>query len=219
MLLTERDIKIIEWIDSHGYVTAQQVFTQFHLNPKRGYRRLHLLVESGYILYKRIFFGKPGVYQAAGKGLALVAEDPERPQCLATVRPATMEHNLLLVDLAQALVRKTGGRWKTDRQVRRERGFEISTSTRPHIPDGVLTLPDGSKVAVELELTAKGLRRLEKILKGYARMTEYGEVWYFALTPALARRIRDLAQKMPFVKVFLLEEVLKNAGETELGAR
>lgn len=205
MQLTARDLEIISWIDSFGYVTAQQVFSQFNLNPKRGYRRLRLLVQEKYLLHKRIFIGKPGVYQAGGKGLALIADDPEQPPGLAPVRPATMEHNLLLVDLALALIKKTGGTWKTDRQIRREAGF-VPNGQR--VPDGVLTLPDGKKVAVELELTTKSTRRLEKILKGYARATGYDEVWYFAQRPALAEKIRELSRRMPFVRVFLLKGVL-----------
>ncbi|MCL6477326.1 MAG: hypothetical protein K6T65_02810 [Peptococcaceae bacterium] len=65
-------------------------------------------------MHRRIFIGRPGIYQAAVQGLALVAEDPEQPPGLAPVRPATLDHNLLLVDLAQALSQKTGGAWKTD---------------------------------------------------------------------------------------------------------
>lgn len=176
MQLTGRDVEIIRWIDSFGYVTAQQVFERFNFQPGVGYRRLRLLVRNRYLVHKRIFIGRPSIYQAAGQGLALVAEDPEQPPGLAPVRPATLNHNLLLVDLAQALSQKTGGTWKTDRQMRREKGFEVNAANRPHIPDGALTLPDGKKVAVELELTAKGTRRLENILKGYARAAEYSVV-------------------------------------------
>jgi len=213
--ITERDIDIIRWIDSFGYVTAEQVFREFGFSPKRGYRRLRLLVEEKYLLHRRIFFGRPGIYQAGGQGLALIADDPECVPGLAPVRAATMEHNLLLVDLAQLLVRKTGGAWKTDRQIRREKGFDLRAAVRPHVPDGILTLPGGKTIAVELELTAKGTQRLEKILKGYARAAEYREVWYFVRRPALAQKIGELTRKMPFVKTYLLEEVFRHGGESE----
>jgi len=215
MQLTARDIEIIRWIDSFGYVTAQQVFSQFNLNPKRGYRRLRLLAQEGYLLHKRIFVGQPGIYQAGGKGLALIADDPEQPPGLASVKPAIIAHNLLVVDLALALARQMGGAWRTDRQIRRDKGF---VPQGYHVPDGVLTLPGGKKVAVELELTTKSTRRLEKIMKSYARATEYNEVWYFAQRPALAEKIRERARRMPFIIVFMLSEVIRDgAGKERTG--
>lgn len=216
MQLTERDYKIVNWIDSHGYVIAQQVFMYFQLNPKRGYRRLRLLVENGYLQHKRILFGQPGVYLATLQGIALIADDPERPHGIAQVRAATLKHSLLLVDLSRVLVQKTGGTWKTERKIRREKGFVYSQAARPHIPDGVLTMPGGTSIAVELELTAKGTRRLENILRGYARMAEFTEVWYVVQTSALAQKVHEFGRKMPFIKIYLLKEVL-NGEETVLG--
>jgi len=218
MLVTERDLEIIRYIDSFGYVAAEQIFNRFKISQKRGYRRLHLLVAEGYLQHKRIFIGRPGIYRGGSQGLALICDDPERPHRPATIRVATIEHDLMLVDLASALVQKYGGTWKTERQIWRERGF-TAVEAKMHVPDGILTLPAGDgdgqknqKIAVELELTAKSGQRLEKIIRGYARAAEYTEVWYFVKNLALAEKIREIAQRMTFIKIYLISEVMTTDG-------
>jgi hypothetical protein len=70
--------------------------------------------------------------------------------------------------------RKPDGIWQSERQLRAGHKPE---QVQSHLPDGLLILPNGHVVAVEIELSVKGYARLEKILRALA--SQYQTVWYF----------------------------------------
>ncbi|MEB4825424.1 DeoR family transcriptional regulator, partial [Bacillus thuringiensis] len=47
MAITKRDIEIVEWVNLHGFVLAEQVQEFFGLGKTVVYRRLKELVEQG----------------------------------------------------------------------------------------------------------------------------------------------------------------------------
>ena len=75
----------------------------------------------------------------------------------------------------KTLLKTYGGQFETARQLRWQRGQE---QRERHLPDGVLHVPDGRRIAIELELTPKAPERLRAIIKGYAAELEFSEVWY-----------------------------------------
>ena len=81
------------------------------------------------------------------------------------------------------------GAWECER--------ELATTTiagnrrPPHLPDGVLVTGQ-ERIAVEVELTRKGDRRLDEILPELAR--RYRQVWYFAHPTAFTALDRKIAQ-------------------------
>lgn len=167
------------------------------------YRRLRLLKKNGYLIHERIFRDSPGVYRPSAKGVEVAGD------ALGTkkIRLATFHHDMTVVDVALALEENTGGQWRTERQIRHALGL-AGVGQPGHIPDGILTFADGRKIAVEVELTAKGVRRLEKIMRHYARAAEFKEVWYIAGSAALALKIQAATRRMPYVKTFQLSEVI-----------
>jgi hypothetical protein len=62
---------------------------------------------------------------------------------------------------------------------------------RVHFPDVLLVLPDGDRVALELELTLKSRRRLEAILGGYAADPRIARVIYETDSPKVARALQE----------------------------
>jgi hypothetical protein len=71
----------------------------------------------------------------------------------------------------------------TERELRRdamaaarERGTGRLFDGAPHVPDGVLVLPSGRRVAVELDRSAKGSARYRAILRWYAAGMAYAGV-------------------------------------------
>ena len=72
-------------------------------------------------------------------------------------------------------------------------------------PMVLLKLDANPTIAIELELSTKGWRRLQNILQTYAADFDIGEVWYFAGTEALRRRLERAAEGYAFVQVGLLK--------------
>jgi hypothetical protein len=129
------------------------------------------------------------------------------------VRLQTLEHNLAVADVAIALIAQyPGAEWITERELRREAGQRFGFGQSVHFPDGILILPNGKRFAVEVEMTAKEKRRVEKILRVYLRRSDYSEVWYFCRTKRQVERVREIAKGYDFAKVFRLEEVLAVEG-------
>jgi DNA-binding transcriptional ArsR family regulator len=68
--------------------------------------------------------------------------------------------------------------------------------TRLHYPDLLLISPREERIAVELELSAKGRRRLETILAGYGAEPRVSAVLYLAEKAAIRREIRASATRL-----------------------
>ncbi|HAW58514.1 MAG TPA: hypothetical protein DCX03_05810 [Bacteroidales bacterium] len=203
--LTARDLKIISWINSHRAATAEQVHKKFDLSLLSAKKRLYELKSFDYLIYEKIFHDKPGIYRAGAKGIAVTNDS------LPTIkiRLGSYEHDTKLIDLAISLEEKTGAHWQTDRQIRHEKGLK-GVGNKGHSPDGVLEFKNGNKVAVELELSLKGSKRIEKILKGYSRK-EYKEVWYFVGSKSLSPKIIEAG--IPFIKVFSFTDMTEIKAE------
>jgi hypothetical protein len=94
------------------------------------------------------------------------------------------------------LTEHPGARWVTERELRRdamaaarERGTGRLVDGVPHVPDGVLVLPDSRGVAVEVERSAKGSGRYRAILGWYAAGAAYDRVRWFVAEPRLRARL------------------------------
>jgi len=211
--LTERDLQLIRWINGHRATTAEQVAKKFGLSIPVAKRRLYGLKSLGCLVYEKVFNGKPGIYMAASMGIDAANDQLPAAKFLL----GSYEHDLQLVDLAVMLEQKTGAEWKTDRQIRHEKGLK-GVGTPGHIPDGVLSFPDGARIAIELELSPKGAGKTEKILKEYAG-SRFQEVWYFVNCGYLAARIRSA--NLSLIRVFSwpnLEEYQESDKSTAAGA-
>lgn len=199
MRLTERDLQIILWINSHRAATAEQVHKKFGMSIQSAKKRLYELKSTDYLIYEKIFHEKPGIYRISPKGIAVTNDDlpPVR------IRLGSYEHDQQLVDLAIILEQKTDAVWRTDRQIRHDLGLK-GVGIKGHSPDGILEFSSGERTAVELELSSKGKGRIEKILKEYAG-SQYRAVWYFVNNHALAGKI--LSAGIHLIRVFSWPEM------------
>src|SRR5207244_6570273 len=100
-------------------------------------------------------------------------------------------------DLLEELERELpGSRYTTEREIRAQRWRERQAGNTPQlgrVPDGILTLPDGKRVAVELDLTPKRARDLEAIFEVYAA-ADFNAVWWF-VPPHRVETLRELVVK------------------------
>jgi hypothetical protein len=208
-VITERDKQILRLINRFGYLTAAQVMRLMGMSKRMTYLRLQKMVQEKYLNYRRVLFGQAGIYRCSLRGL----EEIEAELGRFPIRLQTLPHNLAVADIAAALLeRYSGAAWTTERELRREAGQKFGVGLNIHVPDGILVLNSGEKIAVEVELTAKTKATLGKVLRDYLRKSEYYEVWFICRTARQAERYKKLTRGYDFVKVFCSEDVLAAEG-------
>ena len=196
MDFTPRDARLLRWINGHGFVTVQQAATWLNIRYQTCHRRLKLLVDGGFLTTTRVGHSRY-TYRLTKAGV-LASGDDLPP--LKVIAMGTYCHDLRLVDLAAFLEKETGGRFVTERRIRQDRGLH-GLGTLGHVADGLLEVEGKKPIAVELELSTKGWRRLDGIMSDYAASLEIGEVWYFAGSDALHRRLQRAADGYNFIRI------------------
>ena len=190
-------MEIVRWIGRHGIVTVEQVSTKFFVREDGGqgnwaaYRRLRKLEELHLIRRDPTFWREPAVLRVTAAG-ARLAEIDVAP---AHIVLAEVHHTLALVDLMeQLLAQNRGATMVSEREIRALRFRELGAGQRRpgygRIPDGILHLRNKKTVAVELDLTSKRQRDIERVITGY-KQERYDAVWWFA-RPAIMGRIKEI---------------------------
>jgi hypothetical protein len=163
--VTARDVELVRWIGRGRFATAVQVQTRFGLHRAKTYSRLRGLVAAGLIRYEQPF-RTAGVYAATRAGLGTVGLDDLR---VATVAPGSYAHELAIVDVQVGLELAQGGaRVLTEREMRRlgeaymVRITDAHRSDSRHWPDLALELDAGRRLAIEVELTQKSAKRVDR---------------------------------------------------------
>ncbi|MGH2764939.1 MAG: hypothetical protein ACRDKA_03340 [Actinomycetota bacterium] len=157
----------------------------------------------GLAAYERILAHDPGWAWLTGRGLGAVG----LPWKGWTPSPGALEHVFWVGQVRLYIQRRDPARgWTSERQLR----FEApSEEHRRQVPDGVVELPDGGRVAVEVELTEKASSRYPEILDRLLRA--YPAVWYFCRAPSAPAIERCLAEfpepARARVRVYRLEDV------------
>lgn len=193
--VTAVDLEIICFLARMRLATALQLSCAMAMRPDRVYRRTRFLHGAGLIRYERVMAGRPGVYLATRRGVALAG----CPVRAGRMDLGTYRHDLAMVSLSLELLGShAGSRWRSEREIR----SSIDLGEFGHVPDGVL-MRSTDAVAVELELTPKGFRRLGRILRYYARCREYGEVWYFLTDAAALTRYQRLMRPYSHIRAHL----------------
>jgi hypothetical protein len=209
--LTERDLDLLVFIASHRFVHARHVTEWIGADRAVAYRRLSGLSVHGLVHYERIFHAEPGVFQITNGGLAVCNSPLPRPK----VDLRTYRHDAGTVDLwLQARAGAFGpvGRLLTEREMRhhdlapepvdgvpfgfRIGGYDRAGRPRVHFPDMLTIAPALGRVALELELSLKGERRLEEILLGYALDDRINQVVYLADQPHVHRTLTELIARL-----------------------
>ncbi len=204
---------------------------RFGVGRTVAYRRLSVLVELGVLRRVRLLYGQPALYAATREGLAwagLATVDPAR------VGVATVRHWATCARLAVVLERGERVRvWGEPRlrAAERDTGAPIASAELGLTGDGRRRLrrPDlvlfplgarpGLPVAVEVELSVKGARRLEAICRAWARCRLVEEVRYYA-PPAVARAVSRAVSSVhaeEAIRVRSLDEALSDGEVTADG--
>jgi hypothetical protein len=230
-VVTDRDRSVVAWIAVIGAVGAQDVMAKFGVGRTVGYRRLRALVDHGLLTRARLVYGQPALYVATREGLGWAGMPQLDP---ARVGVATTRHWALCARLAVILERANGGVdvWGEPRL----RAAELEAD-RPIASAQLGTLPDGRPrlrrpdlvlfprdtalpIAIEVELSAKGARRLEAICRAWARCRIVSEVRYYA-PPHVARAVSRAVSAVhahDAIRILSLDEALKEAADVRFAA-
>lgn len=206
--LTERDVEILRWITRHGIATAELVGRRFFWRDadKYGrwaaYRRLRALRALGLVLSDKPFAHEPEVLRVTREG-ARIADVAVRPAPLVV---SQLRHSIAVVWLTEYLLAEhPGAELTTERELRAERQRERSDGTREtekgRTPDALLRIPTtgpGAQgvltVAVELDLSRKDRRAMERMVRQYD-YERVDRVWWY-VTPARLDRTRALVRAL-----------------------
>jgi DNA-binding MarR family transcriptional regulator len=199
--LTPRDVEMLSFINQFGFCEIGHIQKQFNLKKQRSYYIMKRLIHGGLLNHQRIFYGEHGVYFLTEAG----ASHTPLP-ALSKLSYRHYHHHLKVIDVAMRLTRQyPESTWISERQLLIDK-FKKGQRAKGHVADGVLHLPEDKKMAIEVELSRKGQRRLERILKKYAT-AEFDEVWYYC-SPVLFDVLERLTQTLSFIKVFNIEGFL-----------
>ncbi len=153
------------------------------------------------MIFEKIFHAKPGVYRTSKKGAKI---SNHHLKAVNKINLATYHHNLQLVDLSFFLEEKYQGTFISEREIRHLKGLK-GVGQKGHISDGLLQTKE-QNIAIELELSSKGMKRRKAIINYYLKHFEYDEMWYLCLNKKIIREILPHISRMPFIKLIDLEQ-------------
>ncbi len=196
--LKDKDLLLFDFIAQFGFASVEQLHCYLGGSVNSLKTRLSHLVNDGYLVNHRIFFGKPSVYTITNKAnrtsLSLVKEISVRDY----------EHDMLVIDVFLKLQDRFASH-TTEKMIRAERGVGVGKSGR--IPDLIGHTTDGRAVAIEVDRTDKSLDRLRNIVVTYAGEAKYDEVWFICATQLIFNNL----EKVNFtskIKLFHLKDVM-----------
>jgi hypothetical protein len=194
------DCDLVRFVGRYGAVAIPHVMLVFGIGRSMAYRRVARCVERGLLERLDLVRGEPTLLRATRAGL----RNAGLPLEVATVSPGSVKHWIVCASTALLLAQEAGLEHViSDRELRfyeRVEGKPIASAKMGEHPSGALALhlPDLAivtherRVAIEVELTPKAPRRLERIMRGWRRASWVDEVRYYC-APGIARRAVERA--------------------------
>jgi hypothetical protein len=153
-LLRRRDLEALAWLAEQYGARVDQLGVLLGAGPRTVQRTVARLHAAGLVRTERILVGEPAWVLPTGAGMAACSSGfgVWRPRLGALSHVAAVNDVRLHI---QSLAPET--EWIPERVLARDRG------AGEHLPDGV-AITDGTRVAIEVELTVKSRRRVTAIL-------------------------------------------------------
>ncbi len=200
VLITKRDREMMRWVNGVGFAMIKQIAEKMSMSNWAVYKRVKKLVRIECLAHHRVYHGLPGVYCVTTLGAECVGSDLP---ALRMISKATYDHDLVLTQLVIKLLKTVGGELTTERELRYQK-TQDGIGQFGHIADAEIII-DNKKIAIELELTKKGNRRLKKIINDYMKNFDIHEVWYFCANNQIKKQVSAYQSTCAFLKVFDLD--------------
>lgn len=178
--LRASDLDLVRWLAEQYAARVDHLEALTGRGPRTVQRVLARLREAQLLSTRRMLVGEPAWVIPTPAGLRACGSPfgAWQPRIGLLAHAAAVNSVRLHVE-----ARSPGCEWICERGLARER------SPKDHLPDGVVLL-DGRSLAIEVELTVKGARRIEAIVGELC--VRHDAVVYFC-APAPYRRLSELA--------------------------
>jgi len=193
-----RDQELVGFVGRHGVVTIEHVMSALGLGRATAYRRAAGCIEARLLERFELLYFEPSLLRATRAGLRYAGLGLPT----AVVSPASVDHRLRCASTAQLLASEfRGATILTERELlaaERAEGRPVAsarlTARRLHRPD-LAVLSGDRTVAVEVELSPKGPRRLGPIIRAWQRADWVSEVRYYCAPGPTRRGVERAVEK------------------------
>ncbi|MGH2762797.1 MAG: hypothetical protein ACRDL4_01235 [Thermoleophilaceae bacterium] len=217
---------MVRWTGRLRFAEAPQVARRFGMDQRNAYRRLHGLVAHSLLEHRRIFHAEPGAYLATRAGLDAAGLQLPRPR--VDVRTYRHDREVAWVLIALELeFGRTPILLERELRSRELRGAEWPrcavwrgnqrTQRGLHFADLAVEIEDRRLLAIEVELTGKGRKRLDSIVAAYVRARHVATVRYYA-APAARRGVERAVARASAQGLFDIRTWEESYGVTDAGA-
>ncbi|HEY3033921.1 MAG TPA: hypothetical protein VGJ54_04600 [Streptosporangiaceae bacterium] len=191
--VSARDLTALRVIGDHLAV-RQTDLQRVLITDERAVRAwLGRMTRAGFVSRQRVVGVTWALLTAAGNHAAATADDPlpysPRPLSTWVADHATTTLRLRLRLAAE----HPGAAWRSERWWRRRQAL-LGKGGHLRVPDGSLLFPDGTHVAVEVEITRRRPDRYIRIAREYA--TDVDQAWWYT-TGELAGWLRRTWEQTP----------------------
>ncbi len=202
MKITDRDIDLFRWINSHGFIFTTHAARWMGVGYETARARIAKYREAGLVRAQKKVSGLSQLLYLTQKSWRLTEDS--LPLMFISNRLQTFNHDVQLIDLDLTLRDLYPGcLFISERWIRHNKDINRTD----HVPDGFLMLKDSTRtIAIELELSQKKRARLKAIIRSYQTTFEYEQVWYFT-APKLTQTLLELTANDP---LFVVREVTPN---------
>lgn len=230
--VTERDRELLAFLAEHKLALAAHVQALLGTSERAAQTRLRALAGEGLVNERHVFHRQPACYLITRKGLGAIGSELPAPR----LDLRFYEHD---IGLAWLWLYARAGTFGSLREIHSERqmrsldaspegpaeplavrlgGVGAGGRERLHYPDLLLTSTGGHRIALELELSAKGRTRRETILSGYAADARVDAVVYLVPRPEVARSVRASAAKLGVSALVHVQPVRMSVPRAEAGS-
>lgn len=200
LLPATRDRELVRFVGRHGAVSIGHVMAALGVGQTMAYRRVADCIERGLLERLPLVRSEPSLLRATREGLRFAGLGLP----VAVVAPGSVEHWLRCASVGLELEADYGPEHVlSERELRLAERIESqaiasarvgelpSGAPRLHRPD-LAVLAGERPVAIEVELSPKAPRRLERLIRAWRRASWVAEVRYLC-APGPARRAVERA--------------------------
>lgn len=217
--LTPADLQLLTFIGAHRFALPAQAAAQLGSSEDAARRRLTTLTDAGYLIKEPVLARQPVAYRATRLGLDAIGSE---------LRPLPISLKDYWHDLGAAWLwlAARGGAFGPVIDVVAERvmrsrdargcvapfgvrlgGLGKDGRERLHYPDLLMVEPNGRRLAIELEITAKDPTRRRQILGGYVADPRVARVLYVVYKPQVALALSASVTRLGISSMVTIQRV------------